>query len=123
MRGTIFWMAPEILDNDKKGYDLKVDIWSTGCVVLEMCTGERPWFGEELYPVMFKVALLCSNIHPFLIKPSVYLSYLERDLHLQSLFTWFWTTLHVISIVNVFRGLSLFLLKTLHSTVPIQLLS
>ncbi|KAG6885844.1 hypothetical protein C0993_008807 [Termitomyces sp. T159_Od127] len=30
MRGTIFWMAPEMLDNDKQGYDLKVDIWSTG---------------------------------------------------------------------------------------------
>ncbi|KAG6898063.1 hypothetical protein C0992_006541 [Termitomyces sp. T32_za158] len=57
MRGTIFWMAPEILDNDKQGYDLKVDIWSTGCVVLEMWTGERPWFGEELYPVMIKLSL------------------------------------------------------------------
>ncbi|KAG6851189.1 hypothetical protein H0H93_015199 [Arthromyces matolae] len=57
MRGTIYWMAPEILDNgDKKGYDSKVDIWSIGCVVLEMWTGERPWFGEEIFPVMMKLS-------------------------------------------------------------------
>ncbi|KAG6828713.1 hypothetical protein H0H92_007021 [Tricholoma furcatifolium] len=57
LRGTIYWMAPEILDNgDKKGYDVKVDIWSIGCVVLEMWTGQHPWFGEELYPVMLKLS-------------------------------------------------------------------
>ncbi|KAG6842274.1 hypothetical protein C0991_000244 [Blastosporella zonata] len=57
MRGTIYWMAPEILDNgDKKGYDVKVDIWSIGCVVLEMWTGERPWSGEEIFPVMLKLS-------------------------------------------------------------------
>ncbi|KAG6862384.1 hypothetical protein C0995_011824 [Termitomyces sp. Mi166 len=57
MRGTIYWMAPEMLDNgNKQGYDLKVDIWSIGCVVLEMWTGERPWFGEEVFPVMIKLS-------------------------------------------------------------------
>ncbi|KAG6818003.1 hypothetical protein H0H87_009158 [Tephrocybe sp. NHM501043] len=58
LRGTIFWMAPEILDaeGNRKGYDVKVDIWSIGCVVLEMWTGKRPWFGEELFPVMLKLS-------------------------------------------------------------------
>ncbi|KAG8827036.1 hypothetical protein FRC19_006004 [Serendipita sp. 401] len=42
MQGTVFWMAPEILVNPD-GYGGKVDIWSFGCVVLEMCTGDRPW--------------------------------------------------------------------------------
>ncbi|KAJ6519746.1 kinase-like domain-containing protein [Mycena sanguinolenta] len=56
MKGTAFWMAPEVLDaNNKRGYDSKVDIWSVGCVVLEMWTGERPWAGEELIPVMLKL--------------------------------------------------------------------
>ncbi|KAF7339528.1 Protein kinase domain-containing protein [Mycena sanguinolenta] len=56
MKGTTFWMAPEVLDaNNKRGYDSKVDIWSVGCVVLEMWTGERPWAGEELIPVMLKL--------------------------------------------------------------------
>jgi serine/threonine protein kinase len=55
MKGTVFWMAPEILYSDGKGYDVKVDIWSVGCIVLEMWTGDRPWSGEELVPVMMKV--------------------------------------------------------------------
>ncbi|KAG5642465.1 hypothetical protein DXG03_002775, partial [Asterophora parasitica] len=58
MRGTIYWMAPEMLDSDKKkGYDVKVDIWSVGCVVLEMWTAKRPWYGEvEIWPVMIKLS-------------------------------------------------------------------
>ncbi|KAJ7169809.1 kinase-like domain-containing protein [Mycena filopes] len=55
MKGTAFWMAPEVVDSNKRGYDTKVDIWSLGCVVLEMWTGERPWAGQELIPVMLKL--------------------------------------------------------------------
>ena len=55
LKGTVFWMAPEILSPQEKGYDVKVDIWSVGCIVLEMWTGDRPWKGEELIPVMMKV--------------------------------------------------------------------
>lgn len=57
MKGTIFWMAPEILESKGKGYDVKVDIWSVGCIVLEMWTGDRPWSGEEFVPVMLKVCI------------------------------------------------------------------
>lgn len=40
--GSIFWMAPEAVVNSE-GSGEKADIWSLGCVVLEICTGERPW--------------------------------------------------------------------------------
>jgi serine/threonine protein kinase len=55
MQGTVFWMAPEVVNTQKKGYNSKIDIWSVGCVVLEMWAGMRPWIGEEMVAVMFKV--------------------------------------------------------------------
>lgn len=54
MRGTVFWMAPEMVDT-KQGYSAKVDIWSLGCVVLEMFAGKRPWSNLEVVAAMFKI--------------------------------------------------------------------
>ncbi|KAJ7071114.1 MAP kinase [Mycena amicta] len=55
MQGTVFWMAPEVINTKKKGYNSKIDIWSIGCVVLEMWAGTRPWQGDEMVAVMFKL--------------------------------------------------------------------
>lgn len=54
MTGTIFWMAPEMVDI-KQGYSAKVDIWSLGCIVLEMFAGKRPWSNLEVVAAMFKI--------------------------------------------------------------------
>lgn len=54
MRGTVFWMAPEMVDT-AQGYSAKVDIWSLGCVVLEMFAGKRPWSNFEVVAAMFKI--------------------------------------------------------------------
>ncbi|KAK2461978.1 hypothetical protein APHAL10511_006441 [Amanita phalloides] len=56
MRGTVQWMAPEILDSKNTGYDAKVDIWSVGCIALEMWSGEKPWNDENLVSVLYKVS-------------------------------------------------------------------
>ncbi|KAJ8080061.1 mitogen-activated protein kinase kinase kinase [Marasmius tenuissimus] len=56
MRGSSFWMAPEVLSPPKNGYDCKVDIWSLGCMILEMLTGTRPWSGVTNIPVMIMVS-------------------------------------------------------------------
>lgn len=55
MQGSIFWMAPEVMNNKGQGYNAKIDIWSLGCVVLEMWAGKRPWNQDNMYAVMFKV--------------------------------------------------------------------
>ncbi|KAI0320340.1 hypothetical protein OF83DRAFT_1105241 [Amylostereum chailletii] len=55
MQGTVFWMAPEVVNTGKGGYNAKVDIWSVGCVVLEMWAGERPWRKEEAMAVIVKL--------------------------------------------------------------------
>ncbi|OCH94776.1 Pkinase-domain-containing protein [Obba rivulosa] len=52
MQGTVFWMAPEVINPQKKGYNSKIDIWSVGCVVFEMWTGQRPWSGQEAMAVL-----------------------------------------------------------------------
>ncbi|KAJ3004287.1 hypothetical protein HKX48_001326, partial [Thoreauomyces humboldtii] len=41
LQGSVHWMAPEVIK--AKGYSAKVDIWSLGCLVLEMFTGLNPW--------------------------------------------------------------------------------
>lgn len=58
MKGTIWWISPESLTPKQSGgYTSKIDIWSMGCVVLEMWSGRRPWFEDkEIYPVMMKLA-------------------------------------------------------------------
>jgi serine/threonine protein kinase len=58
MQGSVFWMAPEVIKPNAEGYTSKVDIWSVGCVVLEMWAGERPWSQDEMIPVMVKVIFL-----------------------------------------------------------------
>ena len=62
MQGTVFWMAPEVINTQKKGYNFKIDIWSVGCVVLEMWAGKRPWIGQEMVAVMFKVRCGCLSV-------------------------------------------------------------
>ncbi|KZW01974.1 Pkinase-domain-containing protein [Exidia glandulosa HHB12029] len=55
MQGSIFWMAPEVLSNGGQGYSAKIDIWSVGCIYVEMSTGHRPWRDEDFVSVMYKL--------------------------------------------------------------------
>ncbi|KAJ1957320.1 ATP binding, partial [Dipsacomyces acuminosporus] len=41
LQGSVFWMAPEVVKDTR--YTFKGDIWSLGCLVVEMMTGSHPF--------------------------------------------------------------------------------
>ncbi|CAB4254772.1 similar to Saccharomyces cerevisiae YCR073C SSK22 MAP kinase kinase kinase of the HOG1 mitogen-activated signaling pathway [Maudiozyma barnettii] len=58
MMGTPMYMAPEsITGSSNKGKFGADDVWSLGCVVLEMITGRRPWSNlDNEWAIMYHVA-------------------------------------------------------------------
>jgi serine/threonine protein kinase len=52
--GSPYWMAPEIIQME--GAQPSSDIWSLGCVVLELMTGKPPYFDMPQMSAMFKIA-------------------------------------------------------------------
>ncbi|KAG7452486.1 Pkinase-domain-containing protein [Guyanagaster necrorhizus] len=53
LQGSVFWMAPEVVK--QSGHTQKADIWSVGCLVVEMLTGEHPWAQLTQMQAIFKI--------------------------------------------------------------------
>ncbi|WPG99818.1 map kinase kinase kinase wis4 [Acrodontium crateriforme] len=58
MTGTPMYMSPEIINGKKTHARLGAeDIWSLGCVILEMVTGSRPWANlDNEYAILYNIA-------------------------------------------------------------------
>ena len=53
LQGSVFWMAPEVVK--QRPYTKKADIWSLGCLVVEMFTGQHPFPDLDHIQAMFKI--------------------------------------------------------------------
>merc|ERR1712060_772936 len=74
LRGSVPWMAPEVMKQSE--YRRKADIWSIGCVLIEMSTAAAPWghfdnclaamvriaMSEETPPVPAHLSPTCREI-------------------------------------------------------------
>jgi mitogen-activated protein kinase kinase kinase len=76
LRGSPYWMAPEVVK--REGHNYPADIWSFGCVLIEMATGHPPWsnHSNEVKQVLYLISK--ENSYPDI--PS-------SDLGLQSIIT------------------------------------
>ena len=62
MTGTPMYMSPEVIRGDAPSTSVSrhsgaADIWSLGCVILEMATGRRPWAAlDNEWAIMYNIA-------------------------------------------------------------------
>jgi len=51
------YMSPEVIKGENPGRGGAGDIWSLGCVILEMATGRRPWANlDNEWAIMYNIA-------------------------------------------------------------------
>nr|GMD11334.1 mitogen-activated protein kinase kinase kinase NPK1-like [Ipomoea batatas] len=60
--GSPLWMAPEMIQGG--GLDCASDIWSLGCTIIEMATGNLPWAGKISNPMAAVLRIACSDDRP-----------------------------------------------------------
>lgn len=56
--GTPLFMAPEVIHDTGAGHNSAADVWSVGCLVIELL-GRRPWLtehGANMFSIMFRIA-------------------------------------------------------------------
>ncbi|TIB01743.1 hypothetical protein E3P94_01333 [Wallemia ichthyophaga] len=62
LQGSVFWMAPEVVKQEP--YTRKADIWSLGCLIVEMLTGEHPFPTLNQMQAIFKIGSSASPTIP-----------------------------------------------------------
>ena len=68
MEGTVAFMAPEVVRGGQVdetganiGYGRKCDVWSIGCVVIQMITAKPPWAGTYDRKNKFQLIFMVSG--------------------------------------------------------------
>lgn len=61
LQGSVYWMAPEVVK--QTSYTPKADVWSVGCLVVEMLTALHPWPKLDQMQALFQIGM---SKHPAL---------------------------------------------------------
>lgn len=70
-------MAPEVVK--QTGHTKKADIWSVGCIIVEMLTGEHPWAQLTQMQAIFKVRYRIPIWVPYVVSLPLPLDRLFRE--------------------------------------------
>lgn len=62
LQGSVYWMAPEVVK--QTAYTKKADIWSVGCLIVEMFTGKHPFPNFSQMQAIFKIGTHVSPSIP-----------------------------------------------------------
>ncbi|KAF2141373.1 uncharacterized protein K452DRAFT_228667 [Aplosporella prunicola CBS 121167] len=62
LQGSVFWMAPEVVK--QTAYTRKADIWSLGCLIVEMLTGVHPHADCTQLQAIFRIGAAGGNASP-----------------------------------------------------------
>jgi mitogen-activated protein kinase kinase kinase len=62
LQGSVFWMAPEVVR--QTAYTRKADIWSLGCLIIEMLTGQHPHPNCTQMQAIFKIGSPGTDTSP-----------------------------------------------------------
>ncbi|KAI8325102.1 hypothetical protein GQ54DRAFT_331237 [Martensiomyces pterosporus] len=68
LQGSVFWMAPEVVKDTK--YTFKGDIWSLGCLIIEMMTGSHPFPELDQLQALYTIGQMGRPKVPSEISPA-----------------------------------------------------
>ena len=58
--GTPYWMAPEVIE--MTSVTAAADIWSVGCLTIELLTGQPPYFDLQPMSALFRIVQVCNAV-------------------------------------------------------------
>jgi mitogen-activated protein kinase kinase kinase len=82
LQGSVFWMAPEVVK--QTSYTRKADIWSLGCLVVEMISGTHPWANLNQMQALYQIGSHAKPAIPDEISPAA-IDFLNKTFELDHL--------------------------------------